>query len=111
MGQRNPPLKHGFANTKGMALGQQRVAIAITILLQFLEDHASECGDIILIKTNVGAFAKYVEKDCYPGGLRRMQYLESILIHRLLCKPGGDSDLEGENRMKHPRQLKSCYIA
>ena len=89
-----------------MALGQQRVALAISLILKLLENHASECGDIIVVHTNMGAFARYIEKDCYPSGLRRRQYIESILIHRLLCKPQAGSD--GENRMMHPRQLKAA---
>ena len=82
--------------------------MAIKLLLGLLREHASECEDIITIKTNIGAFARYVKKDCYPGGLPRRCYLNSIEIHRLLATPAEGSD--GENRMMHPRQLKAWYI-
>ena len=108
-GEDSSNLNSGLQECEGMTLGQQRVALAISLILKLLGNHASECGDIIVIHTNIGALARYIEKDCYPGGLRRRQYLESILIHRLLCKPQAGST--GENRMMHPRQLKSCFIA
>ena len=85
--------------------------LAIQLLLEFLKDNAAECGDIILVKTNIGAFARYISKDCYPGGLGRLSYVRSVEIQRLLSKPGKAGDLEeGENRMMHPRQLKAWYI-
>ena len=88
------PLKTCLREHEGIALGQQRVALAISLILKLLENHASECGDIIVVHTNMGAFARYVEKDCYPSGLRRRQYIQSILIHPLLCKPQAGSDGE-----------------
>ena len=93
----------------GFNPGQQRVTKGINLLLNFLGDHAADCGDVIVVKTNVAAFAKYIRKDCYPAGLRRQQYKDSLEIHRLLATPERDAD--GENRMMHPRQIKAWLVS
>ena len=92
-------------------LRYERVAQGITLLLEFLQDHAEKCGDVIVIKTNVGAFATYIAKDCYPKTLQRQSYLDSVKIHRLLRKPDLGAETEAvENRMMHPRQLKAWFV-
>ena len=96
-------------NVMGFNPGQQRVTKGILLHLNFLEKYAIDCGDVIVVKTNVAAFAGYIRKDCYPAGLRRQQYYESRKIHHLLATPERDSD--GENRMMHPRQLKAWLVS
>ena len=96
-------------NVMGFNPGQQRVTQGILFLLNFLGSHAVDCGDVLMIKTNVAAFARYVSKDCYPAGLRRQQYKDSLKIHRLLSTPEMDAD--GENRMMHPRQIKAWLVS
>lgn len=97
-----------FAALQGKSWSKRTLALAIKLLLDFLRHHAQDCGDIIVLKTNVGAFARYIAKDCYPAGLARVSYVQSVEIHRLLSKP--DSGKDGENRMMHPRQLKAWYM-
>ena len=94
--------------TWGRNTADQSVARGVALLLGFLLQHAEECGDVIMIKTNVGAFATYISKDCYPKSTSRQLYLDSVQIHRLLSKP--DKGTDGENRMMHPRQLKACFV-
>ena len=95
----------------GREQSRQRVGMAIVLLLEFLREHANQCGDMITIKTNVGAFARYIQKDCYPSGLQRQSYVHSVEIHRLLSKPAKGVDEESrESRMIHPRQLKAWFI-
>ena len=95
----------------GREQSRQRVGMAIILLLEFLREHANQCGDMITIKTNVGAFARYIQKDCYPSGLQRQSYVHSVEIHRLLSKPAKGVDEESrESRMIHPRQLKAWFI-
>ena len=96
-------------NVMGFNPGQQRVTKGILLLLNFLEKYAIDCGDVIVVKTNVAAFARYIRKDCYPAGLRRQQYYDSRKIHHLLATPERDTD--GENRMMHPRQLKAWLVS
>ena len=59
-------------NLKGLYPAAQRVAVGICLLLEMLYQHGGECDDIILIKTNVGAFAQYITKDCYPRAQQRV---------------------------------------
>ena len=96
------------AEVGGVDWSKQTLVLAIQLLLEFLKEHAAECGDILSVKTNVGAFARYISKDCYPAGLCRPSYVRSVSIQRLLSKPGNGEN--GENRMMHPRQLKAWYI-
>ena len=98
-----------LANTSGMRPGHQKVALGITLLLSCLEEHVGDCGDVIEVKTNVAAFERYISKDCYPAGLRRKSYVDSIKLHRLLTEP--DKDGKGGNRLMHPRQLKSWFVS
>ena len=92
----------------GIEWSKQTLVLAIQLLVEFLQKHAADCGDIITVKTNIGAFARYISKDCYPGGLGRASYVRSVKIQRLLSEPGNEEN--GENRMMHPRQLKAWYI-
>ena len=96
------------AEMGGIEWSKQTLVLAIQLLLELLQEHAADCGDIISVKTNVGALARYISKDCYPGGLGRPSYVRSVEIQCLLSKPGNGED--GENRMMHPRQLKAWYI-
>ena len=61
------------------------------------------CGEVIEIKTNIGEFAQFIAKDCYPKGLDRESYVNSVAIQRMLDKTGGEGGEE-------PRHLKSFYI-
>ena len=104
-----------FTELQGKDWSKRTLALAIKLLLGFLQGYAQDCGDIIVLKTNIGAFARYIAKDCYPGGLSRSSYVQSVEIHRLLSMP--DREENGENRrencetrMMHPRQLKAWYI-
>ena len=81
----------------------QRVAMAVELLKEFLEAYGGRCGDIIEIRTNLGEFATYISKNCYPKGLDRERYIASIEIHRLLER------MEGERELT-PRVLKSIFI-
>ena len=85
-----------------------KVALGINLLLHFLQDHAEKCGDIIAIKTNIRPFAAYRAKVCYPRTTDRRVYIKSVHIHRLLSKPDEGTDME--NRMMHPRQLKTWRV-
>ena len=96
------------AEVGGVEWSKQTLVEAIQLLFEFLQEHAADCGDIISVKTNVGAFARYISKDCYPAGLGRPSYVRSVSIQRLLSKPGNGENRE--NRMMHPRQLKAWYI-
>ena len=96
------------AEMGGIEWSKQTLVLAIQLILELLQEHAADCGDIISVKTNVGAFARYILKDCYPGGLGRPSYVRSVKIQRLLSRKGNGED--GENRMMHPRQLKAWYI-
>ena len=82
--------------------------VAITLLLEFLKKYVKQCGDLILVKTNIGAFSRYIKKDCYPSGLCRNSYRNSVEIHRLLAVP--TTDAEEDKRAIHPRQLKGWFI-
>ena len=101
-------------NLKGLYPVTQKVAVRVYLLLEMLQQHDGECDDIILIKTNVGSFVRYVTKDCYPRGLAREHYLNSLQIQRLLSKPdtkrNGKDPETAENRMMHPRQLKAWFV-
>ena len=68
----------------------QKVAMAIRLHKQFLEGYKDKCGDTIEVRTNLGEFATYITKNCYPIGLNRQCYMESIAIHRLLERTEGD---------------------
>ena len=81
----------------------QRVAMAVELLKEFLEAYGGRCGDIIEVRTNLGEFATYISKNCYPKGLDRERYMASIEIHRLLER------MEGERELT-PRVLKSIFI-
>ena len=92
----------------GIEWSKQTLILAIQLLLEFLLNNAGEFRDIILLKTNVGAFARYVSKDSYPRGLGRLSYVQSVEIQRLLSRPEKAGDIEdGENRMMHPQAVKS----
>ena len=97
-----------FAGLQGIAWSKRTLALSIKLLLEFLRCYAQDCHDIIVLKTNVGAFARHIAKDCYPGGLARASYVQSMEIQRILLKP--DSGKDGENRMMHPGQLKAWYM-
>ena len=60
----------------------QVVAMAIKLLLKFLEEFVEKCGAVIEIRTNVGDFCNYISKDCYPKGLNRESFIESVAINR-----------------------------
>ena len=79
------------------------VAMAIKLLKGFLEKYLERCGEVVEVLTNVGEFVTYITKNCYPKGLERQSYIESIAIHRNLEKA------EGEGGQK-PRELKAYYI-
>ena len=81
----------------------QVVAMAIKLLLKFLEEFVEKCGAVIEIRTNVGDFCNYISKDCYPKGLNRESFIESVAINRLL-------DREGEDCEEEPRHLKTYFI-
>ena len=97
-----------FAELQGNNWSKRILVLSIKLLLEFLRGYAEDCGDIIVLKTNIGAFARYISKDCYPGGLTRPSYVQSVEIHRLLSKPNRGKD--GEKRMMHPCQLKAWYM-
>ena len=97
-----------FAELQGRPWSKRALALSIKLLLEFLRIHVQDCGDIIVVKTNVGAFARYIYKDCYPAGLTRASYVQSVELQRLLSKPARGKD--GENRMIHHRQLKAWYV-
>ena len=99
----------GLFEVEGWKTRLQGVMVGINLLLRFLRDHVDECGDLIVINTNVGSFATYIQKDCYPAKLNRDYYKRSVEIQRLLSKP--DKDDAGCNRMVHPRQLQAWYIS
>ena len=58
---------------------------------------------MVEVHTSVGEFATYITKDCYPKGLDRQSYIESIAIHRILEKAG-------EEWGQGPRDLKAYFI-
>ena len=62
----------------------QIVAMAIKLLMKFLEEFVERCGKVIHTRTNVGEFSNYISKDCYPKGLNRESYIESVAINRML---------------------------
>ena len=93
----NKGVLNRLAYMLGMRPDHQKVALGITLLLGCLEKHVEECSEIIIIKTNVSALERYISKDCYPAGLRRQSYLDSIKLHRLLATQAKDGE-EG-NRM------------
>ena len=68
----------------------QVVAMAIKLLCNFLEKNVERCGEVVEVLTNVGEFENYITKDCYPKGLDRQCYKESIAIHRCLGKAEND---------------------
>ena len=80
----------------------QAVAMAIKLLMGFLKRYMDRCGEVIEIR-NIGEFCSYITKDCYPKGLNRESYIESIAIHRMLDREGEDGDTE-------PRRLKTYFI-
>ena len=88
------------------AVSAQTVALGISILLRFLRYQAEKCGDIITIKTNLGAFASYISKDCYPKSTYIQLYVNSIQILRLLSKP--EVAIDGENLMI---QLNAWFVS
>ena len=98
----------GLFKVNGWKRRLQGVKLGIRLLLRFLRDHAEECGDLIVINTNVASFVTYIQKDCYPAKLDREYYRRSVEIHRLLSKP--DKGDTGENRMMHPRQLQAWLV-
>ena len=64
------------AEVSGIEWSKQTLVLAIQLLLELLQEYAADCGNIISVKTNVGVFARYISKDCYPGGLGRPSYLK-----------------------------------
>ena len=91
---------HGATRQKPIA---QFVAMAIKLLKKFLEEFVERCGVVIVIRTNVGEFSNYILKDCYPKGLDRESFIESVAINRRL-------DREGEDCAEEPRHLKTNFI-
>ena len=77
--------------------------MAIKLLSGFIDKNVERCGEVVEVLTNVGEFAKYITKDCYPKGLERQSYIESIAIHRKLEKGG-------EERGQIPRELKAYFV-
>ena len=68
--------------------------MAIKLLKKFLEEFVERCGEVIEIRTNVGDFEEYLTKNCYPKGLSRDSYIESVAIQRILEGLGGESGEE-----------------
>ena len=81
----------------------QIVAMGIRLLKRFLGKYVKRCGEVVEIHTNVGEFATYITKDCYPRGLDRQCYKDSIEIHRCMEEAGGVG-------MRMSRELKAYYI-
>ena len=81
----------------------QIVAMAIKLLMKFLEEFVESCRPVIEIRTNVGEFSNYISKDCYPKGLNRESFIESVALNRML-------DRERKNDEEGPRHLKTFYI-
>ena len=77
--------------------------MAIKLLRRFLDRNVERCGEVVEVITNVGEFATYIMKDCYPKGLERQSYVDSIAIHRRL-------EEGGEEQVQYPRDLKSYLI-
>ena len=77
--------------------------MAIKLLSSFLNGNTERCGELVEVLTNVGEFATYIAKDCYPKGLDRQSYKESIAIHRRL--ESGEED-----RGVIPRDFKAYFI-
>ena len=88
---------------KGKRPMAQVVAMAIKLLKKLLEDYGGNCGEVIEIRTNVGEFATYIQKQCYPKGLNRQSFADSIAIHRLLERNEGGKELGA-------RELKSYFV-
>ena len=78
-----------IASLAGRELVKQVLAMAIKLLKTFLDKYVERCGEVVEIHTNVGKFVEYIAKDCYPKGLNRQSYKESIEIHRYLGGTGG----------------------
>ena len=96
----SPAARTGLAGKGKVA---QQVATAITLLMEFLENYAERCGEVVEVRTNLGRFATYITKECYPKGLNRQSYLDSIAIHRSLERTKGERELA-------PRELKAFFI-
>ena len=81
----------------------QVLAMAIKLLRDCLEKYVNRCGEVVEVHTNVGRLVRYIAKDCYPKGLNREGYIDSIRIHR--CLEG-----TGEEDAEDSRDLKAYYI-
>ena len=75
----------------------------IQLLHCFLAQHVEKCGEIVEVRTNIGRFASYVAKQCYPKGLDRDSYILSVAIQRLL-----ERDYTASPALS--RELKAYYI-
>ena len=87
----------------GRKLVKQVLAMAIKLLKTFLGKYVERCGEVVEIHTNVGESMEYIAKDCYPKGLDRQSYKESIEIHRYL-------EGTGEEGFEMSRELKAYFI-
>ena len=81
----------------------QELAMAIKLIRNCLEKNVHRCGEVVEVHTNVGRLVRYIAKDCYPKGLNREAYRDSIKIHRCLEGTGGEE--AGSSR-----DLKAYYI-
>ena len=81
----------------------QVLAMAIKLLNDFLGKYVERCGEVVEAHRNIGEFATYSAKDCYPKGLNRQCYIDSFEFHRCL---------EGtrETGIDQPRELPASYI-
>ena len=68
----------------------QRVAMGVELLKELPGDYGGRGGNIIEVRTNLGEFATYISKNCYPKGLDRERYIASIAIHRSFERMEGD---------------------
>ena len=74
----------------GRRVMAQVMATSIKLLREFLGDYVERCGDVVEIRTNIGEFATYIAKDCFPRGLDRQCFRESVAIHRRLQGTDGE---------------------
>ena len=79
------------------------MAMGIRLLKNFFGKYVERCGEVVEVHTNVGEFATYIAKDCYPKGLNRKCYIGSVEIHRYLEGTRGEG-------IDMSRELKAFYI-
>ena len=92
-----------IATLRGKRPMAQVVAMAIRLLKKFLKEYVDRCGEVIEIRSNVGEFCNYITKNCYPKGLNRESFMDSVAVNRLL-------EREEEDGNKEPRHLKTYFI-